>query len=74
MEGLLMKDITGSRKVTEVALGIAKMLKYVGPSVLNDWAAIPEPEILLKNWLASKNDIGKIYHLLRGHWDALQGQ
>ena len=68
MEGLLMEDITSSRKVTEVTLGIAKMLKHVGPSALNDWAAIPEPEILLKNWLASKNDVGKIYHLLRGHW------
>jgi hypothetical protein len=68
MEGLLMKDITGGRKVTEVALGIPEMLKHVGPRGLNDWAAIPEPEILLKNWLASKNDKGKIYHLLQGHW------
>jgi hypothetical protein len=45
-----------------------EMLKHVGPSLHNGWAAIPEVEILLKNWLASKNDIGKIYHLLRGHW------
>jgi hypothetical protein len=67
MEGLLMKDITSSREVAEVTLGIAKMLKHVGPSTFNDWAAIPEAEILFKNWLASKNDIGKIYHLLRGY-------
>jgi hypothetical protein len=68
MEGLLMKYITSSRKVTEVALGIVEMLKHVGPRALNGWAAIPEPEILLKSWLASKNDVGKIYHLLWGHW------
>jgi hypothetical protein len=68
MEGLLMKDITSSREVAEVGLGITEMLEHVDPSTFNGWAAIPEAQILLKNWLASKNDIGKIYHLLRGHW------
>jgi hypothetical protein len=42
MEGLLMKDIASSREVAEVGLGIAEMLKHVGPSAYNGWAAIPE--------------------------------
>jgi hypothetical protein len=68
LEGLLMKDIVGSREVAEVALGTTEMLKHVVPSTFNGRAAIPEAEILLKNWLASKNVLGKIYPLLQGHW------
>jgi hypothetical protein len=68
MGGLLMEDIVGSREGAEIALSVAEMLKHVGPSTFNGWASIPKVEILMKNWLPSKNDIGKIYHLLWGHW------
>lgn len=67
MRGLLVKDVTSIGKGTKVALGVPKMVQHVGPCAFDNRTAVPETKILLENWLASKNDIGHVDHLLVRH-------
>ncbi len=67
MRGLLVKDVTRIGKGTKVALGVPKMVQHVGQGAFDDRTAVPETKILLENWLASKNDVGHINHLLVRH-------
>lgn len=62
-----MKYITTARQSIEVALGVSKVGEHVGPGAFNAWTTVPETEVLLKNRLTSKNNIGHVNHLLRSH-------
>ena len=64
---LSVVKITGHGKRAEVTLGIAKMLNHVGPGAFNGRATVPKAKILLKDGLASQDDIGEVNHLLERH-------
>ena len=64
----LMIEISSNRKCAEIGLGFTKMTNHSSPgsfSGVND--AFPGTQVVLQDGLTCKDDIGHVYHLLRGH-------